>query len=151
MDTGKLLSIAIKPGPRSPMTLVDSAAVTLEEGLAGDSRGSVRTRQVTLVAREAWADACHELGTELPWTARRANLLIEGFSLQHTTGRVLHIGPVKLEVTGETLPCGRMDEAHPGLQQALVPDWRAGITASVLSPGIIRVGDHVVWQERDQS
>jgi len=38
-----------------------------------------------------------------------------------------------------------MDEAAPGLQAALRPDWRGGVFAQVMVGGVIRVGDSVRW------
>ncbi len=145
MTTGTLLAIAIKPAIREPMIAVSEGVVTLDGGLTGDARGRNRLRQITIVAREAWAEACDALGAEIPWTARRANLMVEGFDFEDTEGRILQVGPVRLEITGETLPCARMDEAHPGLRQALGPHWRAGVTTKVISAGIISPGDSVTW------
>ncbi|MBX9814490.1 MAG: MOSC domain-containing protein, partial [Sphingomonas sp.] len=84
-----------------------------------------------------------ELGADLPWWERRANLLVAGLDLPRAPGVVLRIGDVRLEVTIECDPCQRMDELLPGLQAALRPDWRGGICARVLSGGVVAVGDRV--------
>ena len=114
------------------------------EGVAGDCKGAkfVR-RQVTVLERESWDAALAELGTQLPWTTRRANLLVESIRLPRGAGSILRLGPVELEVTGQTYPCHRMEEACPGLLSALAKDWRGGITARVLKGGPISVGDPV--------
>jgi MOSC domain-containing protein YiiM len=39
-----------------------------------------------------------------------------------------------------------MEEAAPGLQAALRPDWRGGVFTQVLIGGVIRVGDQVDCQ-----
>ena len=55
----------------------------------------------------------------------------------------LRLGPVVLEITGETKPCERMEEARAGLRAALTPEWRGGIFGHVVEDGLLRVGDPV--------
>ena len=108
----RLLSIATRNASRAPMQTHETAEVTTKAGIAEDFRGKTQGRQITVIVREAWERACSDLKKEIPWTARRANLLIEGLDLHQTAGKHLHIGEVVLEITGETEPCSRMDEAH---------------------------------------
>ena len=140
----EILGIAIREKHRSRMEEVSECLVTVEEGLEGDFRGSAKqaNRQVSMLSQDAWQKACHEVNATLPWTTRRANLFINGreFSKQDV-GRIVQVGAVRLEVMLETNPCLRMDEAHPGLREALVPDWRGGICCRVLESGRIAVGD----------
>lgn len=140
---GKILQIAIRDASRAPLQMLEKATVSAEKGLVGDFRGTVKGRQVTVLVREAWESACRDLGMDVDWTARRANVLVEGLDLHDTTGKHLQLGDVVLEITGETTPCPRMDEAQQGLQDALAPDWRAGVTCVVRTPGDIQVGDGV--------
>jgi MOSC domain-containing protein YiiM len=137
----RLLGIARRAAKRAPMETLDTVTIGTVDGVAGDLRGKPGRRQVTVLAREAWDAACAELGTTLPWTTRRANLLVEGLDLAATTGTRLTIGAVVLEVTGETDPCHRMDEQKAGLRAALTPDWRGGITCRVVRGGTLSVGD----------
>lgn len=119
------------------------AAITAAAGLEGDFKGSkYPRRQITVLTREAWEAALADLGPPLlPWTARRANLLVEGVSLPKAIGGILAIGDVRLEVTGQTYPCVRMEEARAGLLKALASDWRGGVTCRVLAGGRISLGD----------
>ena len=111
-------------------------------GLPGE-RTHPSGRAVTVLSREAWAAACSVLGEKLPWTLRRANLLVEGVDLAGSVGRHLHVGELVLEIREETEPCRVMDAIHPGLRAALAPEWRGGVTCSVLTPAEIRVGANV--------
>lgn len=143
MASGRLEAIAIRARPRAPMREVAGADVSIGAGIGGDARGKPGARQVTLLSMEAWRAACAEIGAELPWTLRRANLLVSGLDLASTRGRLVDIAGVSLEVTGETDPCRVMDLQHPGLRAALEPGWRGGVTCRVLAGGSISVGDAV--------
>lgn len=139
-----LTGIAIKQASRSPMQETDSATITREKGLTGDFRGKPGNRQVTVLSHESWQQACSELNTELPWTTRRANLLLTGIRFNpEDVGKALLIGDVRLEITRETDPCKRMDEARQGLKNILTPDWRGGVCCRVISGGQVSAGDVV--------
>ena len=126
------------------MDSVKEATLVAGQGVSGSVDRS-RRRQVTLLESEAWAACMAELGVQRDSSLRRANILLSGVRLAHTRGRVLAIGDARLAIGGELTPCERMDEATPGLQAALRPDWRGGVFAQVLSGGVIRVGDSVKW------
>ncbi len=138
---GSLLKIYLRP-VRGELREVSEAEAGLGNGLEGDHAKGPK-RQITLLSREAWDAACTELGQTLDPGTRRANLLIEGVELKQTTGQTITIGDVQIRLTGETKPCPQMEEAAPGLQEALVPDWRGGVFGEVLNDGTLTVGDAV--------
>lgn len=110
-------------------------------------RAHAPERAVTVLSRESWRATCRTLGTELPWTLRRANLLVEGVALAGSVGRRLHVGALVLEVSEETEPCRVMDAIHPGLRAALAPDWRGGVSCRVVTPATIEVGAPVCFRD----
>lgn len=122
------------------MQLHDAGALSLQEGLIGDSRGKPGPRQVTLLSLAAWQAACDEIGIILPWTERRANLLVGELPLYRSTGSRIAIGDAVLEISGETDPCERMTAVHPGLFGALTKDWRGGVCCRVLRGGSLTLG-----------
>lgn len=143
---GSLTGIARREQKRAPMETLERAEISKETGVAGDWRGKPGKRQVTIVSAGAWRDACRELGQEVPWTARRANLLVEGVDLRETTGGILRIGPAKLLINCEVDPCSRMDEQYQGLTRALQPAWRGGVGCTVLEAGSVALGDTVILE-----
>jgi MOSC domain-containing protein YiiM len=125
------------------------AKVVAGRGLEGNANQGGR-RQVTLIEEERWNEALAELPEELrdlSPAARRANLMISGLDLEKSRGRVLRVGSCRLRIWSECTPCERMEEARPGLRQALRPHWRGGACAEVLEGGEIAVGDEVGWEE----
>ena len=138
--TGTLEAVWIKRFKRGPMDPADEAILVAGRGIVGNANQG-GSRQVTVIAREAWDTMMSELGADLDPAARRANLLVAGLSLRDCRGKVLRIGEVKLWLVGETRPCERMDEALPGLRRTMGHPWRGGAYATVVEGGPIRVGD----------
>lgn len=150
--SGRLIGIARRDARRAPMEEVSSVSISVDAGLEGDHKGrKFPQRQVTVMALESWQAALADLAelaelaakAALPWTARRANLLVENVALPRAKGGLIRIGPVQLEVTNQTVPCRRMDEAQQGLLKALHPEWRGGVTCRVVDGGEVRIGDAV--------
>lgn len=141
---GKILGIATREKTRAIMDEHTSAPITFENGVGQDSRGKKRNkRQVTILTNENWHSTCKELGSEIPWTTRRANILIEGIELKDKTGCQLKIGTAIVEITGELEPCNRMDEQFEGLTKILSSDWRGGVTCKLIQEGEIHLNDEV--------
>jgi MOSC domain-containing protein YiiM len=143
--TGYLRGIAFKRTRRGAMETAAHSNISVTKGVANDRLGSTsKRRQVTVLRAEDWAAACAELGVDLPWTSRRANLLVEGLpSFKGKTGEQLRIGSCVLEITGECDPCSRMDEVCNGLQAVLAVDWRGGATCRVLFEGDVAIGNEI--------
>ena len=144
-----LIGIARHSERRAPIEELSAALITPERGVAGDCHGEPGPSQVTVVAEESWKAATNELGCDLSWTLRRANLLIRGIDLFNRAGMLLHIGDIVLEITGENEPCWLMDKQHRGLRKALTPDWRAGVSCRVIKGGQVRIGDSATLVSRD--
>ena len=124
------------PEERDGLTLIAG------EGVDGDHTRGGR-RHVTLVFADDWHAAEEELGRAVDPVGRRANVLLSGGGGGALIGRTLRLGAATLAIRGETAPCAVMDEAAPGLQEALRPGTRAGVWAVVLDGGEIRPGDEL--------
>ena len=101
----KVTGIARREKLRGEIETIDSVYIDKKTGLAGDIRGTALNRQVTLLSQNSWNDVCHELNAQIPWTYRRANILIENIDFLHRSGYEIQVGEVILEVTRETDPC----------------------------------------------
>lgn len=141
---GRLEAIWIKRAHRGSMDPVERATLRAGRGVLGNADQGGR-RQVTLIERQAWSEAEAQVGAAVDPSARRANLLIQGLTLAGSRGRVLRVGAAELQINGETRPCERMDEAHPGLRTALESSWRGGVFATILNDAEIEVGAPVEW------
>ena len=145
--TAILTGLARRNTRRAPMEICSNGIIGVSIGLHGDFKGAKHpTRQITVMAEEDWQAALQSLpsdAADLPWTVRRANMCVRGLRLPRVKTAILAVGDVKLEVTGQTYPCRRMDEAYPGLLKALAKDWRGGVTCRVLEGGPVALGDMV--------
>ena len=137
---GRILRIFLRPDKKEPVQSVPSAHADLSSGLRGDHKKGGK-RQITIMAREAWESACHQIGKTLDPGLRRANVLVEGVDLERAIGCDLVLGESRITLLGETEPCDRMDEAHPGLQNALQPNLRGGVFGRVVQAGRMSTDD----------
>jgi len=142
---GRLEAIWIKRMKRGPMDPVEEAHLVTARGIVGNANQRGK-RQVTIIEREVWERLMTELGASVPPSARRANLMVSGVPLAGMRGRVLRVGEARIRIYGETKPCERMDEALPGLQAAMRPDWGGGAFGEILNDAEIRVGDGVSFE-----
>jgi MOSC domain-containing protein YiiM len=145
-NAGRLEAIWIKPRHRADMKPVSAATLVENRGISDNANQNGR-RQVTIIARETWQRLMAQTGGAVDPAARRANLMVSGIALEESRGRVLRVGTCRIEIQGETKPCERMDEALPGLREAMRPDWGGGAFGVILDSGEIRVGDPVQWVE----
>jgi GNAT superfamily N-acetyltransferase len=145
VKAGRLDAIWIKRMKRGPMDPATEATLVAGKGIRGNANQRGK-RQVTIIERERWEGLMKELAADLPPSARRANLMVSGVPLAGMRGRVLRIGACRVRIYGETKPCERMDEALPGLQRAMRPDWGGGAFGEILDDGEIRVGDPVAFE-----
>ncbi len=139
---GAIRGIAYRPGSLDAMILIDECVVCAQGNLELEQR-KPGPRAITLLSKEAWTDACADLGTDLPWEIRRANLLVEGIDLASAMGKRIQIGEARILVHGEVKPCKLMDQQHEGLRAVLKPHFRGGVFGEILEGGTIRVGDPV--------
>lgn len=137
---GKVLGIALRCANKEEMREVREATCVENGGIEGDPTSSP-DRGITLIASEQWKQVTTELGVELPWWTRRANVLIETNALGSLIGSRIRLGDVEVQVCDETRPCGLMDQLKPGLRAALKPDQRGGVNGRIVKGGILRVGD----------
>ena len=161
MQVGKILAIALRSRHLGPM--IEAQQVTaVANGCLQDDHGSSQRRGLTLLSSTQWQHVSNELGVDLPWHTRRANVLVEAPTLAPLIGKKIRIDRprsgqvgapqaaarndaiVRVQIHAETKPCSEMDEFHPGLKDALVPDCRGGVYGKILDSGQIQVGDYIV-------
>ena len=138
-----LIGIAKTSRLLAEMEELTEAQIEIDSGLQGDARGTKRQRQISILFEDDWKDACNELGADLSWLTRRANLFVSGMRAPREPGARIKIGNVELEVRVETEPCDLMDKQHQGLRATLENDWRGGVCCVVKKSGNIRIGNDV--------
>ena len=79
----------------------------------------------------------------------RRNIVVEGMNLLALRSQEFELGTAVLVGTGNCAPCSQMEKAlGPGGYNAM--RGHGGITASVIQPGVVRVGDSVTWLRRQE-
>jgi len=144
----QLERIWIKRFHGGPMDPVKTAELRQGTGIVGNANQG-GWRQVTIMATREWDQVVEALATPVDPSTRRANLLVSGIDLAQTRDKIIRVGNCRLRVRGETRPCNLMDQAEPGLRDALASQWRGGVFAEVLDDGSIQTGDSVAWCEND--
>ena len=142
---GVVAAIWVKRARGGPMDSVDQAELVPGRGVGGSADQGGK-RQVTLIEQEVWDELMRETGGNISPSARRANVLVKGFSLLESRGRIARIGKCRVRIHGETRPCEQMDEALPGLREAMRKPWAGGAFAEILDGGFIRLGDEIAWE-----
>lgn len=126
------------------MQAVDAVQARLDSGLVGDRyAGRSGKRQVTLIQQEHLAVIASVLGrAEVAAELLRRNISVSGINLLALKDREFHIGGAVLKYTGLCHPCSFMEEVF-GAGGYNAVRGHGGITAQVMMPGIIRLGDEV--------
>lgn len=145
MTAGRVEWIGRAPAPRAAIEALTAAELLAGRGLAGDHHASAApggARQVTLIQAEHLREAEALLQRTVSPDLCRRNLVIAGLDFAGLRGRRLRAGTALLEVSGDCRPCSRMEEnLGPGGLEAM--RGRGGLTARVLEPGRVRVGDAI--------
>ena len=139
---GRIDWIGIRPKRRANLTTLNEVEIT-ENGLAGDHRTKPGKRAVTLIQAEHLAAIAAMIGQhEVDPSQLRRNIVVSGINLLALKDRKFKIGEAILEGTGICAPCSRMEEEF-GQGGYNAVRGHGGITAQVVSPGVIKKGDHV--------
>jgi MOSC domain-containing protein YiiM len=145
--TGRVEVILVRPSAHEEAVRVAEVEVLAGRGLAGDRRAAgpespTAKRHVTLVQAEHLDVVARLLGRPVAPEQLRRNLVVSGINLQSLRDRRFAVGDVVLEGTGHCHPCSQMEERlGTGGYQAM--RGHGGITARIITAGIIRTGDAV--------
>ena len=145
---GRVEVIVVRGAPRESARAVASTIVLAGIGLAEDRMGQrgeaeLSTRQVTLIQAEH-LDVIASLARvdQVDPVGLRGNLVVSGINLLAVKNARLQLGDALLEIVGPCQPCSRMEETiGPGGYAAM--RGRGGMTARVITTGLIGVGDIV--------
>jgi MOSC domain-containing protein YiiM len=142
---GRVEWIGVRPAHRAPVELRERVEARAGVGLAGDRQRRGGRRQVTLIQAEHLEILASLLGAgrgPIDPARLRRNIVVRGLNLLALRQARFRVGGALLEATGTCDPCSRMEETlGPGGFNAM--RGHGGITATVLEPGIIALGDVV--------
>jgi MOSC domain-containing protein YiiM len=145
-NAGKLEWIGVRPKKREPLVSLDEVHALAGRGLDGDHRAAGRAgseRQVTLIQAEHMDVIARLLGrANVDPVLLRRNLVVSGINVLALKDQVFTIGEVLIEGTATCTPCSWM-EVHLGNGGYNAVRGHGGITARIVTGGVIRVGDIV--------
>lgn len=143
---GRVERVLVRVAHRGAMLNLPETTAIVGVGLRGDHRDdktpSDAKRQVTLIQAEHFAVMSALAGREVTPENLRRNLVVSGLNLLALKKERFFVGEVLLEGTGACHPCSRMEETI-GEGGYNVVRGHGGITARILTPGVIRAGDLV--------
>lgn len=141
-QAGRVEWIGLRVERLGDIAVVDAAEIT-ENGLVGDHRAKPGKRAVTLIQAEHFPVIASLAGlAEIhPQTLRR-NIVVSGINLLALRHHDFKIGTAVLKATDLCAPCSRMEAAlgHGGYNAMR---GHGGITAEVVEPGRVALGDAV--------
>ncbi|MCQ8127443.1 MOSC domain-containing protein [Methylomonas rivi] len=154
---GRIETIVLRPARGEPAVFVDEARAEPGRGLLGDRRANTARsgrqstkRELTLFQAEHLPVAANWCGlTKLEPTRLRRNLVVSGLNLIGMRSPFPDMmlewavgDEVIIEITGPCDPCSKM-AAELGLGSYNALRGHGGMTARIVSGGLIRVGDSV--------
>lgn len=139
---GTIVWIGIRPEKKAPLVSLDRVEID-ETGLRGDHRSKPGKRAVSLIQAEHLPviAALAGLDSVQPATLRR-NIVVKGINLTALKHKPFLLGSAVLKLTGPCAPCSRMETllGHGGYNAMR---GHGGMTAEVVTPGAVAVGDMV--------
>jgi MOSC domain-containing protein YiiM len=143
-QVGRVDWIGVRPERKAPINKVNTVEAKAGRGLTGDRYNSKNgKRQITLIQGEHLFAIGSMLGkTTMDPALLRRNIVISGINLLALKDKQFMLGDVLLEYTGLCHPCSAM-EATLGAGGYNAVRGHGGITARILSDGVINIGDAV--------
>jgi MOSC domain-containing protein YiiM len=145
---GRVEAIIVRGSPREPARSIPSTTALAGIGLTDDRLGKkgeaeLSTRQVTLIQAEHLPVIAQLARVDAVDPVRlRRNIVVSGINLLALRNAKVRVGDAVLEIVGPCAPCSRMEEEiGPGAYAAM--RGHGGMTARIVSGGLIRVGDAV--------
>ncbi len=141
---GTIQWIGLRAKKKGDVNSVTQVQISEKDGLENDHYSKEGGhRMVTLIQAEHIEAVASILGKNIEPESLRRNIVVTGINLTSLQDRQFRIGEnVILEGTGPCVPCSRMEEnLGPGGYNAM--RGHGGITARVISGGLISLGDTV--------
>ena len=145
---GRVENLFVRPARVEAVRVLDTVTALTDVGLEGDHyQNHGGSRQVTLIQAEHLEVLASLLGlNKIAPELTRRNIVVRDINLLSLKGKRFQVGQALLEYSGECHPCSRMENNFgPGAYNAM--RGHGGITAKVVTGGIIKLGDFVTPEQ----